>query len=156
ANGEANRLDSSGGGFSEEVLELGEDLFNGVQVGRVFGQEEELSSCGADELTHDFASVAAEIVHDHDVARTQRWQEDLLHVEAKAAAVDRSLEKPRRLNSVMAQSRQEGHGLPAAVRNFGGEPAPAWRPSPQRCHVGSGPGLVDEDQAGRVKPPLIL
>jgi hypothetical protein len=23
-------------------------------------------------------------------------------------------------------------------------------------HVGFGPGLVDEDQAGRIKPPLIL
>src|SRR2546430_14421807 len=61
ADGEANSFDRSGGKFSQEVLELGEDLLDGVQVGRVFGQEEELGACRTDELTHDFASVAAEI-----------------------------------------------------------------------------------------------
>jgi len=30
---EANSLDGSGGSFSEEVFELGKDLFDGVQVG---------------------------------------------------------------------------------------------------------------------------
>ena len=46
----ANSLDGSGGSFSQEVLELGKDLLDGVQVGRVFRQEEELGSGGADEL----------------------------------------------------------------------------------------------------------
>ena len=32
----------------------------------------------------------------------------------------------------------------------------ARRPAPQRRHVGLGPGLVDEDQALRVDPVLIL
>jgi hypothetical protein len=66
ADGEANSFDGSGGSFSEEMFELGEALFDRVQVGRVLGQEEELGSCGADELTHDSASV----VPDHDIAGT--------------------------------------------------------------------------------------
>ena len=32
----------------------------------------------------------------------------------------------------------------------------ARRPAPQRRHVGLGPGLVDEDQARRIDPILIL
>src|SRR6185437_3353766 len=52
-------------------------------IGRVFGQEEQLRSGGADELTHDFASVAAEIVHDDDVAGAKRREENLLHVRRK-------------------------------------------------------------------------
>jgi hypothetical protein len=40
ADGEANRFNGSGGGFSEEVLELGKDLLDRVQVRRVFWQED--------------------------------------------------------------------------------------------------------------------
>ena len=37
-------LDGSRGGFAQQVLELGEDLLDGVQVGRVFRQEEQLGA----------------------------------------------------------------------------------------------------------------
>jgi hypothetical protein len=85
------------------VLEFSEYLLDRVQIGRVFGQEEELGSYGANELTYGFASMAAEIVHDHDVARTKRREKDLLHVEAEAVAVDWALDEPWRLDAVMAQ-----------------------------------------------------
>src|SRR5947207_13315710 len=88
-----------GGKFSQEVFELGEDLLDGVQVGRVFGQEEELGACRTDELTHDFASVAAEIVHDYDVARTKRRKQNFHYIDPKAVAIDRALEKPWRLDA---------------------------------------------------------
>jgi hypothetical protein len=42
ADCEANSFDGSGDSFSEEVFELGEDLFDRVQIGGVFGQKEEL------------------------------------------------------------------------------------------------------------------
>src|ERR1700748_3190564 len=102
ADGEAYGFDGSGGGFSQEVLEFGEDLLDGVQVRRVFWQEEELGSCRSDELAHDFASVADQGGHDHDIAGTKRREQKLLHVEAEAVAVDWPLEKPWRRDSVMA------------------------------------------------------
>jgi hypothetical protein len=40
----ADCLGSSCGGFSQQVFEFGKDLFDGVQIGRVFGQEEELGA----------------------------------------------------------------------------------------------------------------
>jgi hypothetical protein len=99
----ANGFDGSRGGLSQEVLELGEDLFDRVQVGGVFRQEEELGAHRADELTYGFAFVAAEIVHDHNIAGTKRGEENLLDVEPKTVAIDRAFEKPRRIDPVMAQ-----------------------------------------------------
>jgi len=48
-------------GFSQEVFGLGEDLFDRVQVGGVFRQEEELAAGGADEGPHSLAPVAARL-----------------------------------------------------------------------------------------------
>ena len=156
ADRDAYGFDSSRGGFSQQMFELGEDLFDRVQVGGVFWQEEELGAGGADERPHRLAFVATEIVHDDDVTFAQRGQEDLLDIGSKALAVDRPLKQPRCIDAVMAQGGQEGRGLPVAVRDLGDETLAAWRPSPQRRHVGLGPGLVNEDQAFRLDATLIL
>src|SRR6267142_6044554 len=62
----------SRGGLAQQALELGEDLFDRVQVRRAFWQEEELGPGCADELAHRFGFVTTEIVHDHDVAGAKR------------------------------------------------------------------------------------
>src|SRR5712671_2794345 len=82
--------------------------------------------------------------------------EDLLDINSEGLAVDRTGENPWGVNATVAQGSQKGRRLPAAVRDFGGEPPAAGRPSPQWCHVRLGPGLVDEDQALRLDPALIL
>jgi hypothetical protein len=53
--GEANGLERSRGGLSEQMLELGEDLLDGVEVRGVFGQEEQLGARRADQLARGFA-----------------------------------------------------------------------------------------------------
>lgn len=58
-------------------------------------------------------------------------------VEPEALAVNRPVDEPRRVDTVMAQCRQEGHGLP--VWHLGLNALAAWRPSPERRHVGLGP-----------------
>ena len=156
ADRRAHGFDCSRGGLSQQMLELGEDLLDGVQVGGVFRQKEELGPSRADELAHGFAPVTAKIVHDDDVARPKRWQENPLDIDSKALAVDWTLKKPRRLDPIVSQRGQEGRGLPAAVRDLGDKPAAARRPSPQRGHIGLGPGLVDEDQALRLDAVLIF
>ena len=127
----ADRIDGSRGGFSDEVLELGKDLFDRVQIGRVFWQEEEFGADRTDELTNCFAPVAAKVIQDDDIAGSKDGQKNLLDIGAKAHAIDRPFDEPWRIDPVMAQGRQEGHGLPASVGNLGVKSAPAWRPSPQ-------------------------
>src|SRR5215468_2586042 len=138
------------------MLELGKDLLDWVQVRRVFWKEEEFGADRTDELANRFASVAAEVIQDDDIAGSKDGQKNLLDIGAKAHAIDRSLDEPWRIDPVVAQGRQEGHGLPAAVGNRGVKSAPARRPSPQGRHIGPCPGLVDEDQPLSFDATLIL
>jgi hypothetical protein len=64
---------------------------------------------------------------------------------AEFASGSRIISLPGTERTVVAQGGQEGRGLPAAVRDFGGEPEAAGRRSPQQRHVDLGPGLVDEN-----------
>ena len=41
------------------------------------------------------------------------------------------------------------------LRHLGEQLAPARGPAAQACHVGLGPGLIDEDQSGWIKPVLM-
>ena len=135
-------------------LSLAKSISIGLRVGGVFRQEEELGAGIPDGLTDGLAAVRAEIVQDHDIARPESGDEHLLDIEAEALAVDRSVEKPGRVDAILSQRRQEGHGLPAAVRHLGPKSLATRRPAPQRRHVGLSPGLVDEHQAGRIDPGL--
>src|SRR5215468_8626558 len=118
------------------MLELGKDLLDWVQVRRVFWKEEEFGADRTDELANRFASVAAEVIQDDDIAGSKDGQKNLLDIGAKAHAIDRSLDEPWRIDPVMGGARKEGHVLPAPVRTFGGKSVPAWRPPPKRANVG--------------------
>ena len=48
-------------GLSDQVFELGEDLFDGVQIGALGWQEEEMSALGSDDGAGRLALVAAEV-----------------------------------------------------------------------------------------------
>jgi hypothetical protein len=59
--------------------------------------------------------VAAEIVHDDDIAGLERWNELLLDIGAEAFAVDRAVEDAWGGEAVAAQRAEEGQGAPAAM-----------------------------------------
>jgi hypothetical protein len=42
------------------------------------------------------------VVEDHDVARLQRGDEDLFHIEAEQLAVDRAINDPWRVDPIVA------------------------------------------------------
>ena len=98
--------------------------------------------------------MAAEIVHDDDVAGLQDWNELLLDIGAEAFAVDRAVEDARCRELVAAQRAEEGQRAPVAVRREAAQPLALRPPSAQRSHVGLDPGLVDEDQALRIEAGL--
>src|SRR5712691_6226102 len=74
---------------------------------------------------------------------------------AEALAVDWAIDQPWRLKAIVTQRGEEGHGRPAAMRHFCHEALATRVPPAQRRHIGLGPGLVDEDEAGRVDPILV-
>jgi hypothetical protein len=73
-------------------------------------------------IANGSAVVAAEIIQDDDVAWPKRWDENFFDVETEGLAVDRTVENPRSLDAIMAESGAEGQGLPMAVRNLGMKP----------------------------------
>ena len=80
---------------------------------------------------------------------------NLLDLEGEELAIDGAVDDPRRADPVVAQRRDEGHGLPMAERRRCFEPLPTRTPAAQRCHVGLDPRLVDEDQARSINLALM-
>src|ERR1700730_15446977 len=97
------------------MFELGEDLFDRVEIGAIGRQEEQPCACGPDRGTNGSALVAAEIIQDDDVAWPKRWDENFLDVETEGLAVDRTVENPRSLDAIMAESGEE---KPFAIANL--------------------------------------
>lgn len=107
---------------------------------------------GADGL----AFVAAEIVHDDDIAGTKRGNENRFDVEEKALAIDGTIDQPWRIDTVIPERRQEGHRVPVAVRCLGFQALSTRAPAAQGRHVCFGPGLINEDQPFWINAFLIL
>ena len=149
-------LHGSFSGFAQEELEFGEDLFDRIEIRAVGWEEQEPGSYGPDGLAHGLTLVAAQIVHDYDVAGRERGYEELLHISGEELAVDRPIEHAGSIDPVVSQRRHEGQRLPLAKRGLGDQLGSTLRPASDRRHVGLGPGLVDEDQPPGIKPTLIL
>ena len=144
------------GGFAHEVLELGEDLLDRIEVGAIGRQEQEPGADAADRFSDGRSLVAREVVHDDDIAWRERRNEALFDIVGEALAVDRLIEHARCVDAVAAQRREEGHRTPVAIRDLGMKPFADRRPASQGRHVRLRPGFVDEDEASRIKPALIL
>ena len=60
------------------MFQFGEDLFDGVEVGGIGRQEQKPGAASPDGAAHRLALVATEIIEDDDVARLQRWGQNLI------------------------------------------------------------------------------
>jgi hypothetical protein len=80
----------------------------------------------------------------------------LLNVGKEALAVDRPVDDAGRIDPVGAQCGEEGERAPAAMRDLRDQPLAASAASVSARHVGLGLSLVDEDETGGIRPPLIL
>ena len=98
--------------------------------------------------------VAAEVVHDDDVALLEDGNELLFDIGAEALAVDRAVGDAGGREFIAAQCREEGQRPPVAVRREAPHPSAFRPPSTQRRHAGLDPGLVDEHQAAGIEAGL--
>lgn len=136
------------------VLDFGEDLFDGIEVGRIGREIPEPCSGCADELANGGRLVRTEIVHDDDVAGLEHRHELLLDIGAEARSVDRSVEDARRGEAVEPQGAEEGQRAPMSVGRKAAQAFAAWSPTAQRSHVGLDPRLIDEDQLAGIEAGL--
>lgn len=112
-------------GLSQVRFELCEGHLDRVEVGRVFGQEQEPCTTLFERLCGAQALVDVEIVEDDDVAGAEGRSELCLDVDIERRAVDGALDDPGRYQFMAAQAGDEGLRVPFAERRIGGEPLAA-------------------------------
>jgi len=112
-------LDGSGFRVAHPVLELGEELLDGIEVGAVGRQEEQMRAGLADGAAGGLSLVAAEIVEDDDVALCERRGEDLFGVEREEFAVDRAVDDEGRIDTIDPEGSDESERLPVTMRRAG-------------------------------------
>ena len=84
------------------MFEFGEDLLDGVQIGRVGRQEQQAGTDAADRFTDGGPFVTAQIIHDDDIARRECRHEELLDIVEEGCTVDRLIEDTRCVDPVAA------------------------------------------------------
>lgn len=72
-------------------------MFDGVEVGRVRGQEQESASCIFDEFLCSYGFVEPGVVHDDDHSRPARWQQVMLQPRVERIGIGVSLEPAGRV-----------------------------------------------------------
>jgi hypothetical protein len=83
--------------------------------------------------------VAAEIIHDDNIASAQGRHQDLLDIGAKGGAVDRPVDDGRCSDAVVAQRCQKGERASAALRHLGDQASAATAAPMPAGHVGLRP-----------------
>ena len=127
----------------------------GFRSGGAGGQEAEFRTCGPDGTAYGGGLVAAWVVPDDDVVRVQGRGQDLLDTGSEYVAVDWTVDHPRCSDRVMAQGCDEGHGVPVTEGGLSDQALAPSSPSPQRGHVGLGPGFINEDKPSDVNLALM-
>lgn len=141
--------------FSHEMLEFGEELFDRIEIGAIGWQEEEVCLFLSDRLSGCLALVRAQIVQDDDISLLEGRSENLFDICGEHFPVDRTIDDEGRVDSVMAERRDEGERFPVAIGDLGCQTLALGTPAAQRSHIGLDPGFVEENEPARRDTLLI-
>jgi hypothetical protein len=136
------------------MLDLGKGLFDRIEVRRVRRQVPEPCTGGPDHTAEFSRLVAAQIVHDDDVALIQDRNELLFDIGAEAFAIDWAIEDARGRELVAAQGPKESKCTPVAMWREAPQARALWSPSAQRSHAGFDPGFIDKYEAAWIEAGL--
>jgi len=146
--------DGSFASFSQHRLEPRESLLDGIEVVAV-GRKEAQGCAGCfDPLAHRCSLVARQIVHDHDIARSQLGYEDLRHISLEPVAVDRTIEHHWRNHAGHAHTGDQRGRLAMAMGKADAQALASGAAAMAVGHIGDGPRLVDEHETLRLQIKL--
>ena len=86
--------------------------------------------------------MAAQVVGAYDAARGESGNEAMLDPGSKVMTFDRTIRDVRGNDTIMAQSGEEGRGLPVPVRHTRRQPLAPHKPTSSRGHVGLDQGFI--------------
>jgi hypothetical protein len=88
--------------------------------------------------------MSRKVVHDDDVTVVEHWSQTLFDVCEEDCPIHRPIDHEGCDHPVVAQSDNQGDGLPMAVGNGPDQSFAARATAPKSHRAGAGGGLVDE------------
>ena len=140
-DGVGDGVEGSGRSFSDEAFQLGEDLLDGIEVGRIFGKEKEARARGSNCISYGFSFVRSQIVEHDDVVALEGRDQELFDIGEKELAVDGTVEHAWCDDAVTAKTRNEGQCLAMTVRHLRDQSPASGTASKKGCWPGSGAGF---------------
>jgi len=162
ANERCDTIECPGSRRSEERLELGERLFDRIEVGTVGRQKPDVRADGFNRRADLRLFVHHEVIEDDDIARAERRHQDLFDVGEKADIVDWAIEDRRGADPVDRQRGDHCRGLPMTTGRVVVQPGAPRAASVAAQEIGGDAALVQKDvlagvvQRQRVTPRAAL
>lgn len=149
--GSLESVEGSRGGLAHMRLELGEGIFDRIEIGTVGRQIVEFGAAGLNGKPDARDLVGGQIVHNDDIAWAQYGDQHLLDPSQEALSVHRTIEKHRRNKTRKRETADKGDGLPMTVRNRGAATFAFRGPATKPCHLRRKAALIDKDQVFGIK-----
>ncbi len=148
------RVDVARGCLTKQRFEFGEELFDGIQVGRIRRQIEQRGLRRRDGFFHSCHLVAAEVVEDHDVPGLQGGAQKLPHPGQEQFTIHRPVGDQGSRQLIVPQTRKKSGRLPIAIGGRCDASLASGRAAIATRHVGRGPGFIDEHELSYVQARL--
>jgi hypothetical protein len=101
---------------AEDGFELGESQLNGIEIGRVGRDKQDLAGAVANQLGDVRRFVGRQIVEEDNLARLQTWRQNIADIDAKGVGGERAVEGDRRTKPLMGQRCQHRGGRAIVFR----------------------------------------
>ena len=132
-------------------FEFGKDLFDGIEVGAVGRQIEQLRPDGFNRLADPGHFMTGQVVQDDTVAWVERGNQHLFDIGHEAGAIDRAVEDGGSGQLVGAEGGNDRGRLPVAVGDLRHEAGAAPTAAIAPGHLRLERRLVQEDEPGAVE-----
>jgi hypothetical protein len=148
------------GGLFKQGLELGEKVFDGVEVGGVSRQMAQAGAGSFDSLLDACHFMTGQVVGDNDIARLERGAQEVAHIAAEGRAIHGTVEHHGGGERLDPQAGDEGGALPLSTWHSRYAALALGSTAMGASHVGRHAGFIQKHQFGDIKrglafPPLL-
>lgn|SRR5215208_4313295 len=133
---------------TQVLLGLGKGLLDGAEIGRVGGQEDEVTSGRLDARSGFGALVHAEVIQNHNLAWSKCRNEHPLYEGLEDQPIDSTPDQQAFAQSMDRQRRQPGDGLPPSAWNPPMCPLAAGGSRPQGCQGRRRTRFIEKEEVG--------
>ena len=139
----------SGFDCAEQLFELGPGFLDGIEIRRVRWQIEQFGSGSFDAFAHAGHLVRAEVVHDHHIARSQRWAEKMFEISEENFSVRGRFDRHGGDHAPQTHRAQDRKDFPVALRRALMDTNTARRSGVAPGHLGRNTTFIQVNQPFR-------